>query len=61
VALDNGTRDEVLAYQVRIPNSVVQGDHVRLTVRPVTGEVLSVVVLDHRGAQSGASPEAAAT
>lgn len=44
VAVDDGTKDEVRAYLVRVPNTIRQDDHVRLTVRPVTGEVREVAV-----------------
>jgi hypothetical protein len=46
VALDDGTRDEIVAYQVRIPNSIDQGERARLRVRPVTGEVRLAEVID---------------
>ncbi|MDX6285819.1 MAG: hypothetical protein QOG53_1304 [Frankiales bacterium] len=41
VAIDDGTRDEVVAYKVRVSNSIQQGDHVRLLVRPLSGQVLA--------------------
>ncbi len=56
VALDDGSRDEVVAYQVRIPHTIEQGDRVRLTVRPVTGEVRAVEVLNSSGTAYGPGP-----
>ena len=46
VAIDDGTRDEIVAVVIRDPSqSVAQGDEVRLRVRALTGVVTSVAPL----------------
>ncbi|MDQ1686267.1 MAG: hypothetical protein QOC82_3004 [Frankiaceae bacterium] len=50
VALDDGSRNEIPAYQVRIANDITQGDRVRLRVRPITGEVRSAEVVGDKPA-----------
>jgi hypothetical protein len=55
VALDDGTREEVVAYKVRIPNSISVGAYAHLRVRPITGEVKSAEVTDLTACQTLAS------